>query len=64
MYAPNEYDSYSDAFFPGIREAMWKIENENADLWDLVKQQVSVATYTVMSAAQSLDEIGLDFNKH
>lgn len=64
VYAPNEYDSYSDAFFPGIREAMWKIENENADLWDLVKQQVSVATYTVMSAAQSLDEIGLDFNKH
>lgn len=64
MYAPNEYDSYTDSVFPGIREAMWKIENENADLWDLVKQQVSVATYTVISAAQSLDEIGLDFNKH
>lgn len=64
VYAPNEYDSYTDSVFPGIREAMWKIENENADLWDLVKQQVSVATYTVISAAQSLDEIGLDFNKH
>lgn len=63
VFAPNEHDSYTDAYFPGIREAMWKIENEGADLWDLVKQQVYVATYTVMSAARSIDEIGLGFNK-
>ncbi|XP_029645786.1 N-acetylated-alpha-linked acidic dipeptidase 2 isoform X3 [Octopus sinensis] len=63
IFAPMEHDAYSDASFPGIKECIWKIENENADVWEELKQQISVATYTILTAAESLDEIGLGFNR-
>jgi hypothetical protein len=54
------YDSYSDNSFPGIVDTMNEIEKENAvEKWDILKQQVSVATYTIQSAANTLTEIGL-----
>ena len=60
MFAPSKYDAYSDNSFPGIVDTMHDIQyNKLTDKWDLVKQQVSVAVYTIQSAANTLDDIGL-----
>ncbi|GAB1611169.1 N-acetylated-alpha-linked acidic dipeptidase 2-like isoform X1, partial [Argonauta hians] len=64
IFAPMEFDAYSDASFPGIKECIWKIENEKQDVWEQLKQQISVATYTILTAASSLDEIGLGFHNN
>ncbi|XP_033739730.1 putative N-acetylated-alpha-linked acidic dipeptidase isoform X2 [Pecten maximus] len=60
MFAPSLYDSYSDNSFPGVVDTMHDIQvNNRTDKWSLLKQQVSVATYTIQSAANTLDDIGL-----
>ncbi|XP_060073376.1 glutamate carboxypeptidase 2-like [Ylistrum balloti] len=60
MFAPSLYDSYSDNSFPGVVDTMHDIQiNKRADKWNLLKQQVSVATYTIQSAANTLDDVGL-----
>ncbi|XP_062590034.1 N-acetylated-alpha-linked acidic dipeptidase 2-like [Saccostrea cucullata] len=60
MFAPSMYDSYSDNSFPGIVDTMNEIENRNAtEKWGILKQQVSVATFTIQSAANTLTEVGL-----
>ncbi|KAL3881663.1 hypothetical protein ACJMK2_028073 [Sinanodonta woodiana] len=59
MFAPSKFDSYTDNSFPGIVDTMFEIQHNNASSWDLLKQQVYVATYTIQSAANSLDPIGL-----
>ncbi|KAJ8315195.1 hypothetical protein KUTeg_007345 [Tegillarca granosa] len=59
MFAPSMYDSYSDNSFPGIVDTMFDIQNNHRDKWDLLKEQVYVATYTIQSAANTLDDIGL-----
>ncbi|XP_069102028.1 putative N-acetylated-alpha-linked acidic dipeptidase isoform X2 [Argopecten irradians] len=60
MFAPSLYDSYSDNSFPGVVDTMHDIQiNNRTDKWGLLKQQVSVATYTIQSAANTLDDIGL-----
>lgn len=59
MFAPSQFDSYSDNSFPGIVDTMFEINNNNADLWNQLKKQVFVATYIIQSAANTLDDIGL-----
>ncbi|KAL3881371.1 hypothetical protein ACJMK2_027819 [Sinanodonta woodiana] len=59
MFAPSKFDSYTDNSFPGIVDTMFEIQHNNASSWELLKQQVYVATYTIQSAANSLDPIGL-----
>ncbi|XP_021356400.1 putative N-acetylated-alpha-linked acidic dipeptidase isoform X3 [Mizuhopecten yessoensis] len=60
MFAPSLYDSYSDNSFPGVVDTMHDIQlNNRTDKWGLLKQQVSVATYTIQSAANTLEDIGL-----
>lgn len=60
MFAPSLYDSYSDNSFPGIVDTMHDIQKNNrVDKWDVLKQQVSIATYTIQSAANTLKDIGL-----
>ena len=59
MFAPSAFDSYSDNSFPGIVDAMSEIENDGVDKWEQLKQQVSIATYTIQSAANTLSDIGL-----
>jgi len=59
MFAPSMYDSYSDNSFPGIVDTMTDIQKHSADKWDLLKQQVYIATYTIQSAANTLNDIGL-----
>lgn len=60
IFAPSKYDSYSDNDFPGIVDTMFEIESNKAvDKWDQLKQQVSIATFTIQSAANTLDDVGL-----
>lgn len=60
MFAPSLYDSYSDNSFPGIVDTMNEIENQNATAkWEVLKQQVSIATFIIQSAANTLKEVGL-----
>ena len=59
MFAPSAFDSYSDNSFPGIVDTMSEIENDGVDKWEQLKQQVSIATYTIQSAANTLSDIGL-----
>lgn len=58
MFAPSKYDSYSDNSFPGITDTMHDIE-QGMNKWETLKQQISVATYTVQSAANMLTDLGL-----
>ncbi|KAL3881668.1 hypothetical protein ACJMK2_028078 [Sinanodonta woodiana] len=58
MFAPSKFDSYKDNTFPGIVDAMYEIQYNNANIWDELKQQVYVSTYTIQSAANTLDPIG------
>ncbi|KAK3585560.1 hypothetical protein CHS0354_022970 [Potamilus streckersoni] len=59
MFAPSKFDSYTGSSFPGIVDTMFEIQHNNASSWELLKQQVYVTTYTIQSAANSLDPIGL-----
>lgn len=60
MFAPSMYDSYSDNSFPGIVDTMNEIEHHHAvEKWAVLKQQVSIATFTIQSAANTLKDIGL-----
>ncbi|XP_064617073.1 LOW QUALITY PROTEIN: N-acetylated-alpha-linked acidic dipeptidase 2-like [Liolophura sinensis] len=59
VFAPSKYDSYSDNSFPGIVDTMVDIEQNNLDKWDLLKQQVFVATHSVAMATNTLDDVGL-----
>ena len=59
MFAPSQYDSYSDNSFPGIVDTMFDIQHYGMDKWNVLRQQISVATYIIQSAANTLDTIGL-----
>ncbi|PVD19368.1 hypothetical protein C0Q70_19856 [Pomacea canaliculata] len=58
MFAPSQFDAYVDNSFPGIVDTVLQIQLGN-DKWDQLKQQVYIATYTIQSAAFSLEDIGL-----
>lgn len=58
MFAPSQFDAYVDNSFPGIVDTIVQIQLGN-DKWDQLKQQVYIATYTIQSAAFSLEDIGL-----
>ncbi|XP_071956674.1 putative N-acetylated-alpha-linked acidic dipeptidase [Antedon mediterranea] len=55
VFAPSSKNSYASDKFPGIVDAMFDIDNNpDVNKWDIVKQQISIATYTIQSAASSL----------
>jgi hypothetical protein len=49
-----------DNSFPGIVDTMTEID-QGKDKWEMLKQQVYVATYVIQSAANTLhtDSVGL-----
>ena len=59
MFAPSQFDSYSDNSFPGIVDTMYEIQYNNSSNWDLLKHQVYVATYIIQGAAETLQDVGL-----
>nr|KAG5703745.1 hypothetical protein BaRGS_023034 [Batillaria attramentaria] len=58
MFAPSQFDAYTDSSFPGIVDTMFEIENGEGQ-WEQLKQQVYIATYIIQSAASTLEDVGL-----
>uniref|UniRef100_A0AAR2M3X5 Glutamate carboxypeptidase 2 n=1 Tax=Pygocentrus nattereri TaxID=42514 RepID=A0AAR2M3X5_PYGNA len=59
VFAPSSHNKYAGESFPGIYDALFDIENA-ADpdrAWDEVKRQISIATVTVNSAANTLHPV-------
>ncbi|XP_076465735.1 glutamate carboxypeptidase 2-like isoform X2 [Babylonia areolata] len=60
MFAPSQFDAYTDNSFPGIMDTMYEINHDGQqDHWQQLKQQVYIATYIIQSAAATLEDIGL-----
>ncbi|XP_072045881.1 glutamate carboxypeptidase 2-like [Amphiura filiformis] len=58
VFAPSSKNSYASSKFPGIVDTMFDIDNNpDPNKWELVKQQLAVATFTVQSAASTLMQV-------
>uniref|UniRef100_A0A8C5QKS4 Glutamate carboxypeptidase 2 n=1 Tax=Leptobrachium leishanense TaxID=445787 RepID=A0A8C5QKS4_9ANUR len=59
IFAPSSHNKYAGESFPGIFDALFDIENKEDQrmAWDEVKRQVSIATFTVQAAADTLKEV-------
>ncbi|XP_077861865.1 N-acetylated-alpha-linked acidic dipeptidase 2-like [Saccoglossus kowalevskii] len=58
LFAPSVTNYYAGSAFPGIQDAMYKI-NENLDQWDTVKQQMAVIAFCIQSAASTMMDVVL-----
>ncbi|XP_022094263.1 putative N-acetylated-alpha-linked acidic dipeptidase [Acanthaster planci] len=58
VFAPSSRDNYASDKFPGIVDAMFDIDNNpDPEKWNIVKKQLSVAVFTIQSAATALMEV-------
>ncbi|KAG8453051.1 hypothetical protein GDO86_004748 [Hymenochirus boettgeri] len=58
IFAPSSHNKYAGESFPGVYDALFDIENKSDELaaWNEVKRQISIATFTVQAAAETLKE--------
>nr|XP_002741450.2 PREDICTED: N-acetylated-alpha-linked acidic dipeptidase 2 [Saccoglossus kowalevskii] len=56
VFAPSSTNSYSSATFPGIVDAMFKIDEDSDQdgRWKVVEEQMSVAAFTIQSASTTM----------
>ncbi|XP_029458155.1 putative N-acetylated-alpha-linked acidic dipeptidase isoform X1 [Rhinatrema bivittatum] len=56
IFAPSSHNKYAGESFPGIYDALFDIENkaDQKKAWEEVKRQISIATFTVQAAAETL----------
>uniref|UniRef100_A0A671MHX9 Glutamate carboxypeptidase 2-like n=1 Tax=Sinocyclocheilus anshuiensis TaxID=1608454 RepID=A0A671MHX9_9TELE len=56
IFAPSSHNKYAGESFPGIYDALFDIENavDPQKAWDEVKRQISIAAFTVNTAAETL----------
>ncbi|XP_041437040.1 N-acetylated alpha-linked acidic dipeptidase 2 L homeolog isoform X2 [Xenopus laevis] len=59
IFAPSSHNKYAGESFPGIYDTLFDIENkvDQYQAWEEVKRQISVATFTVQAAAETLQEV-------
>nr|XP_033808392.1 putative N-acetylated-alpha-linked acidic dipeptidase isoform X2 [Geotrypetes seraphini] len=59
IYAPNQHDIYASSSFPGLEAALFDIENQTnqTESWKKVKKEISIITFTILSAASTLKEV-------
>ncbi|KAM8976157.1 N-acetylated-alpha-linked acidic dipeptidase 2 isoform 2-T2 [Pelodytes ibericus] len=59
IFAPSSHNKYAGESFPGIYDALFDIENKEnqRQAWEEVKRQISIATFTVQAAAETLKEV-------
>ncbi|MEE6473029.1 hypothetical protein FKM82_009819 [Ascaphus truei] len=59
IFAPSSHNKYAGESFPGIYDALFDIENkaDQREAWEEVKQQISIATFTVQAAAGTLKDV-------
>ncbi|XP_052472501.1 glutamate carboxypeptidase 2-like isoform X2 [Carassius gibelio] len=60
IFAPSSHNKYAGESFPGIYDALFDIENavDQQKAWDEVKRQISIAAFTVNTAAETLKPAG------
>ena len=62
VFAPSAHDVYAGVSFPGVSDALWEAERSTGSAqevekrWGQVRQQVSVITYVIHAAAQTLNK--------
>ncbi|XP_067928458.1 putative N-acetylated-alpha-linked acidic dipeptidase isoform X2 [Watersipora subatra] len=54
VFAPSATDSYASSAFPGISDALYKIEPNDEAAWDRVKEELTKSVYTIESAAKAI----------
>uniref|UniRef100_A0A673I0E3 Aminopeptidase NAALADL1 n=1 Tax=Sinocyclocheilus rhinocerous TaxID=307959 RepID=A0A673I0E3_9TELE len=59
IFAPSSHNKYAGESFPGIYDALFDIENavDPQEAWDEVKRQISIAAFTVNTAAETLKPV-------
>ncbi|XP_064600479.1 N-acetylated-alpha-linked acidic dipeptidase 2-like [Liolophura sinensis] len=59
VFAPSAVDSYAGTGFPGLIDTLFEIETarDQAKRWEVVKKQLSVVIFTVLSAASTLRDV-------
>ncbi|XP_072528216.1 N-acetylated-alpha-linked acidic dipeptidase 2 [Salminus brasiliensis] len=59
IFAPSSNNKYAGESFPGVYDALFDIENaaDPHTAWDEVKRQISIAAFTVNSAAATLHPV-------
>uniref|UniRef100_A0A672MXH0 Aminopeptidase NAALADL1 n=1 Tax=Sinocyclocheilus grahami TaxID=75366 RepID=A0A672MXH0_SINGR len=59
IFAPSSHNKYAGESFPGIYDALFDIENavDPQKAWDEVKRQISIAAFTVNTAAETLKPV-------
>ncbi|KAG8453048.1 hypothetical protein GDO86_004746 [Hymenochirus boettgeri] len=59
IFAPSSHNKYAGESFPGIYDSLFDIENkeDQPKAWEDVKKQISVAVFTIQSAADTLLEV-------
>ncbi len=59
IFAPSSHNKYAGESFPGIYDALFDIENtvDPQKSWDEVKRQISIAAFTVNTAAETLKPV-------
>ena len=62
VFAPSIHNRYAGATFPGLVDSLFNIDKasgvEETERWDRVKQQLSVVTYFIHTAANQLKDFG------
>ncbi|XP_077994025.1 N-acetylated-alpha-linked acidic dipeptidase 2-like [Glandiceps talaboti] len=59
VYAPSSTNYYAGSAFPGIIDAMYKIDEAESSQWEVVKQQMAVIAFTIQSAATVMMDIAM-----
>lgn len=59
VFAPSSHNKYAGESFPGIYDALFDIGNApKPDVaWNEVKRQISIASFTVNAAAETLHPV-------
>ena len=50
LFAPSAHNAYAGSSFPGLVDALYSVQYLNEKDWELVKKELSVATFYIQSA--------------
>ena len=59
VFAPSSKNYYAADAFPGIVDAMYRIDEapDQDARWDIVRQQMAVTTHAIQSAVSTLQDV-------
>ena len=50
LFAPSAHNAYAGSSFPGLVDALYSVQYLDDKDWELVKKELSVATFYIQSA--------------